>query len=136
MRNRRPILLVEDREASPPVARHTLDCLGIGDRVVSAAAPEALSYLKTPSEHRPCVVLLCVDEPDAEGLRMLRTIKQDDQLRSIPVVVLGPSGDSGIVDASFALGAAGYMVKSSDYLEFSETMRTFCAYWSLSELPL
>ncbi|MEN6338285.1 MAG: response regulator, partial [Phycisphaerales bacterium] len=65
----------------------------------------------------------------------LRTIKQDDQLKSIPVVVLGPSGDHDIVDESFELGAAGYMTKSPDTREFSATMRTLYEYWSLSELP-
>jgi hypothetical protein len=40
-----------------------------------------------------------------------------------------------MVDESFGLGAAGYMAKSSDHLEFAERMRTLHAYWSLSELP-
>jgi CheY-like chemotaxis protein len=132
MQPKRPILLVEDSGVNAAVARDVLNDLGVGDRVVSAPASEALTYLKTQTEHKPCIVLLSVDDP---GLAALRTIKQDDQLRSIPVVVLGPSGDSRMVDESFGLGAAGYMVKSPDYLEFSETMRTLYAYWSLSELP-
>jgi CheY-like chemotaxis protein len=135
MQPQRPILLVEDPEANTPLARHALDDLGIGDRVVSAAGPEVFTYLKAQGEQRPCVVLLSVDEPDDHGLATLRTIKQDDQLRSIPVVVLGPSGDHRMVDESFGLGAAGYMVKSADSIEFSETMRTLYAYWNLSELP-
>jgi CheY-like chemotaxis protein len=135
MQPKRPILLVEDPAANTPSARHALADLGIGDCVVKAAMPEALRYLKAQSEQRPCVVLLSVDEPGDRGLAALRTIKQDDQLRSIPVVVLGPSGDSRMVDESFGLGAAGYMVKSPDDREFSEAMRTLCAYWNLSELP-
>jgi CheY-like chemotaxis protein len=135
MRINGPILLVEDSGAKTAVARHTLDDLGIGDHVVSADVPEALTYLKAPNEQRPCVVLLSVDESGDEGLAMLQTIKQDDQLRSIPVVVLGPSGDSRMVNESFGLGAAGYMVRSLDSLEFSETIRALYAYWNLSELP-
>jgi CheY-like chemotaxis protein len=135
MQSKRPILLVEDPEAGEQVARRALDGLGIGNRIVSAAVPEAIPYLKNQAEQRPCVVLLSVDETTGVGLQTLRTIKQDDQLRSLPVVVLGPSGDNRMVDESFGLGAAGYMVKSPDYLEFSETMRTLCEYWSLSELP-
>ena len=73
--------------------------------------PEAITFLKTQREQRPCVVLLSVDESSEDGLATLRTIKQDDQLRSIPVVVLGPSGDSRMIDESFGLGAAGYMVQ-------------------------
>ncbi len=135
MQSKRPILLVEDPEAGEQVARRALDGLGVGNRIVSAAIPEAIPYLKNPTEQRPCVVLLSVDETAGDSLQTLRTIKQDDQLRSLPVVVLGPSGDNRMVDESFGLGAAGYMAKSPDYLEFSETMRTLYAYWSLSELP-
>lgn len=135
MQSKRPILLVEDPDAGVQVARRALDGLGIGNRIVSAAIPEAIPYLRNQAEQRPCVVLLSVDETAGDGLQTLRTIKQDDQLRSLPVVVLGPSGDNRMVDESFGLGAAGYMVKSPDYLEFSATMRTLCEYWSLSELP-
>ncbi len=135
MQPKRPILLVEDPEAGEQVARRALDGLGIGNRVVSAAIPEAIPYLRDQAEQRPCVVLLSIDEAGDDGLATLRTIKQDDQLRTLPVVVLGPSGDNRMVDESFGLGAAGYMIKSPDYLEFSETMRTLYEYWNLSELP-
>ncbi len=135
MQPKKPILLVEGPAAHGPVAKHALDHLGIDDYVISATMREALAFLKTRREHRPCVVLLSVDESSEDGLATLRTIKQDDQLRSIPVVVLGPSGDNRMVDESFGLGAAGYMARSPDCLEFSETMRMLYAYWSLSELP-
>jgi len=134
MQPKRPILLVEGPEADMPVTRCALDHLGIGDRVVWTAVPEVFAYLKGHGDQRPCVVLLSVDD-SGERLQTLRTIKQDDQLKSIPVVVLGPSGDHDIVDESFGLGAAGYMVKSCDTQQFSATMRTLYEYWSLSELP-
>jgi CheY-like chemotaxis protein len=135
MQPKRPILLVEDPEANTGVTRHALDELGISDRVVRTAVPEAITYLKGRREQRPCVVLLSVEDSEIDGLATLRTIKQDDQLKSIPVVVLGPSGDHRMVDESFGLGAAGYMAKSPDTVEFSATMRTLYEYWSLSELP-
>lgn len=135
MQPKKPILFVEDPEAHIPVAKPALDHLGIGDRVVSATMPDALGYLRSQGEQRPCVVLVSVDESSDDGLATLRTIKQDDQLRSIPVVVLGPSGNSRMIDESFGLGAAGYMAKPRDCREFSETMRMLYEYWSLSELP-
>jgi len=135
MRSRKPILLVEDAAADTRAAECTVADPGLGDRVVSATTPETLAYLKTRREQRPCVVLLTVDEDSDDQLATLRTIKQDEQLKSIPVVVLGPSGDSRIVDESFGLGAAGYMVKSLDHSELSATLRTLYQYWSLSELP-
>ena len=135
IKTKRPILLVEDPASDSPAARQALTELDLEDRVISAPASEMLRYLKTERGRRPCVVLLTVDESSDDGLGTLKTIKQDEQLRSIPVVVLGPSGDSRIVNESFGLGAAGYMVKSPDRSELSATMRTLYEYWSLSELP-
>jgi CheY-like chemotaxis protein len=135
MRSKRPILLVEDPAANTVVAECAGDEPGLGERVFSATTPETLTYLRTQRVQRPCVVLLTVDEASDDGLATLRMIKQDEQLRSIPVIVLGPSGDSHMVDESFGLGAAGYMVKSPDHIELSSTLRTLYQYWSLSELP-
>jgi len=136
MQPKRPILLVEDPAAEAPAAKRALDDLGIGDHVIcSATMPEALVHLKAEPEQRPAVVLLSLHDSCREGLTTLRTIKSDEQLKAIPVVILGPAGDGRAIDESFGLGAAGYMVKSSDHHEFSQTLRTFCEYWSLSELP-
>jgi len=134
MQPKKPMLLVESPEADMPATRRALDNLGIDERVLWTAVPEAFTYLKGHGQQRPCVVLLSVDE-SGDRLATLRTIKQDDQLRSIPVVVLGPSGNRDMVDESFGLGAAGYMGKSEDSQELSATMRTLYQYWSLSELP-
>jgi len=135
MRVKKPILLVEDPAGSILGAGCAAADLGLGDRVVSATTPQTLTYLKTKREQQPCVVVLTVDEASADGLATLRTIKQDEQLRSVPVVVLGPSGDSHMIDESFELGAAGYIAKSADHTELSATLRTLYEYWSLSELP-
>lgn len=134
MQPKRPILLVEDPAAAAPAAKHALDDLGIGV-ICSATMPETLVHLRAEADQRPAVVLLSLDDSCREGLKTLRTIKADDQLKAVPVIVLGPSGDGQAIDESFGLGAAGYMVKSDDRQEFSQTLRTFCEYWSLSELP-
>jgi two-component system, chemotaxis family, response regulator Rcp1 len=136
MQTGKSILLVESPTTDAPAVKRALDDLGIADCVVcSATAPEALTYLRTRSAQKPCVVLVSVDESGGDGLATLRTIKADDQLRSIPVVVLGPSGNHRMVDESFGLGAAGYMAKSPDYGEVAAALRTLHEYWSLSELP-
>lgn len=128
------MLLVEGAEDDLSATRSALGHLSAAERMAWTAVPEVFTYLKKHCDARPCVVLLSVDD-SGDRLATLRTIKQDDQLRSIPVVVLGPSGNRHIVEESFGLGAAGYMTKSSDTEELSETMRTVYKYWSLSELP-
>lgn len=135
MRSRKPILLVEAPAANMPGGECAGDDLEITDRIHSTTTLETLTYLKTQRQQRPCVVLLTVDKANDDRLATLRTIKQDEQLKTVPVVVIGPSGDSRMVEESFGLGAAGYMVRSPDRAGAAEMLRVLCRYWSLSELP-
>lgn len=136
MRRERSILLLEGCKAVAPTARQILDAMGVSSELMcAAAAPETLNYLKTHAAEQPCVVLLEVDGSAGDGLATLRTLKEDERLRSIPVVVLGPSGDARMVNESFGLGAAGYIPKLPDSHELAGAVRTVCEYWALSELP-
>ena len=131
----KPILLLEVPSADLPLARRAFDELGVGDKLVSSAASEALAYLRDGSSERPCIILLGVEGRGVDELAALRTIKQDKELQSIPVIVLGPAGDSHMVDESFKLGAAGYMARLADSTRFASAIRALYTYWTLNELP-
>jgi DNA-binding NarL/FixJ family response regulator len=135
--SRRPILLIGELGDSAPELRQTLCEMGLDQRAIrSVAGSETLSGLKDVTARRPGVILLTLGEPGSGAdLSILREIKADEQLRSLPVVVIGPSGDGGLVDESFALGAAGYMTTSSDPGELAAVIRTVSQYWGLSQLP-
>jgi DNA-binding response OmpR family regulator len=63
-------------------------------------------------------------------------MKHDTQLKRIPVVVLTTSEEQQDKISSFDLGVAGYIAKPVVYRQFVEVMRTFDAYWTISEVPL
>jgi DNA-binding NarL/FixJ family response regulator len=136
VQNKRPILLVGDLREDAPLLRQALDDLGLDHcEIRPVAASEALSCLRGTTPERPSIVLLVVEGTSDEELSVLKSIKEDGQLRSLPVVVLGPSGDPGLVDKSFGLGAAGYMSHSADPRELAAVIRAVGRYWNLSELP-
>jgi len=83
----------------------------------------------------PDVITLDVEMPDMNGIEFLKTIKTHQGLKKIPVVVLTTSMADQDINASFELGAAGYMVKPLDYKEFIDAVATIARYWQLSELP-
>ena len=132
----RTILLVED---------DLVDCLTIeralketGDRNVLVNVKngeEALHYLQAAGNDRPAIILLDLNMPRMNGVEFLKLVKEDPDLRKIPVVVLTTSRAEQDINASFDLGAAGYMVKPLDYREFIEAVLTVARYWHLSELP-
>lgn len=116
--------------------RQALETLGVAGRIVhSSSSAEALAYLNDAHTPQPAVVVADASDSQAGGLEVLRQVKADPQLKTIPVIIVAPSSDVRIIDESFGLGVAGYVVKSSDPAEFVEAVRAVHEYWMLSELP-
>lgn len=137
MRNSKPILLVEDDDVDVMTVKRAFNDLKVTNRLVSTVnGEEALEYLRSQSNMKPSVILLDLNMPKMNGIEFLKTVKTDQALRKIPVVVLTTSGAEQDIAESFNLGVAGYMVKSVDYVKFVDIIRTIDMYWSLSELPL
>ena len=136
MRKLKPILLVEDdRVDAMTVERAFKDQKIINPLVHSINGEEALEYLRSESNKKPCVILLDLNMPKMNGIEFLKIAKEDEALKKIPIVVLTISREKQDVVKSFELGVAGYMVKGVDYKKFVETIRITNQYWTLSELP-
>ncbi len=136
MRSSKPILLIEDDNVDVMTVERVFRDLKIANQLVSTSNGEqALEYLRTNGNKKPCVILLDLNMPKMNGTEFLKIVKTDEALKKIPVVVLTTSSQQQDVVESFKLGAAGYMVKSVDYGKFVETIRTINLYWTLSELP-
>lgn len=136
VQSKRAILLVGRLSEGAGSLRQALDELGLDDcEIRSVAVAEAWPCLQGMTEAKPGVVLLALEGSSGEELSLLKRLKEDGRLWRLPVVVLGPSGDSCLVGKSFALGAAGYMAKSADSRELAALVHTVGQYWKLSELP-
>jgi CheY-like chemotaxis protein len=96
---------------------------------------EALDYLQDPTSNKPCIMLLDLNMPIMNGIELLKVVKNDQQLKRIPVVVLTTSEEQQDKVDSFDLGIAGYMTKPVDYQQFVGIMRSIDAYWTMSEMP-
>jgi CheY-like chemotaxis protein len=96
---------------------------------------DALNYLEDDPNDKPCIILLDLNMPIMNGFESLKTVKDDDRFRYIPVVVLTTSDEQQDKLNSFNFGFAGYMAKPVDHLQFVEVMRSIDAYWTISEMP-
>ena len=109
--------------------------------VVVRDGAEALDYLylRGPSELRagknPAVVLLDIKLPGIDGLEVLRRIKSDPALRSIPVVMLTSSREDQDLVESYGLGANAYVVKPVDFREFVEAVKQVGLFWGVINQP-
>jgi len=135
MYNSKPVLLVEDDDVDVIAVQRAFKDLEITNQLVyTANGEEALEYLKGENNKKPCVILLDLNMPRMNGFEFLEIVKTDEALKKIPVVVLTTSTAEQDIAKSSELGVAGYMVKSVDYKEFMETIRTIDLYLSSSEL--
>jgi CheY-like chemotaxis protein len=136
MRSSKPILLVEDDNVDVMTVKRALKDLDITNQLVSTAnGEEALEYLKNNGNKKPCIILLDLNMPKMNGIEFLQIVKADDTLKKIPVIVLTTSSQQQDIVESFELSVAGYVVKSVDYAEFTESISTINLYWTLSKLP-
>ncbi|MDA8242165.1 MAG: response regulator [Nitrospiraceae bacterium] len=137
MKSSRPIFLVEDDAVDQMLLQRALSTLRIKNRLdVANNGEEALELLsRSKGEDRPCLILIDLNMPRMNGFEFLRTLRQDESLRMIPVIVLTTSKEKKDVKESYRLGAAGYMAKPVDYLQFVELVKTIDRYWSLCEQP-
>ncbi|MFA6970184.1 MAG: response regulator [Gallionella sp.] len=132
----KPILLVEDDQVDVMTVKRALKEIKVINPVVNPEnGEEALKYLRNPDSVKPCIILLDLNMPIMNGIEFLEVMKHDNQLKRIPVVVLTTSDEQQDKMCSFDLGVAGYMAKPVDYRKFVEVMRTFDAYWTISEVP-
>ena len=69
------------------------------------------------------------------GIEFLKEIRNDQALKAISVIVLTTSNEERDVVAAYDFNVAGYILKPIDFAEFTETVTTLDAYWSLMEVP-
>lgn len=87
-------------------------------------------YTDRPPE-KPVVILLDIKMPKMDGIQVLRHIKSDENLKTIPVVMLTSSSMEQDLVESYHLGVNAYVVKPVDFLEFMEAVRKIGSFWAL-----
>jgi len=78
---------------------------------------------------RPGLVLLDINLPKVNGLEVLKTIKETEELRTIPVIMLTTSERGEEVHKSYNMGANSFIVKPVSFKEFSEKIGSLKLYW-------
>jgi len=104
---------------------------------------ELLEYLRRQGKYappteapRPGIILLDLNMPRKDGRTVLKEIKQDPDLRTIPVVVLTTSKSDEDVYRSYDLGVNSYIVKPVTFEALVDTLQTLEKYWfEIVELP-
>jgi CheY-like chemotaxis protein len=131
------VMLVEDNVDHAELVIRTLEEHRIANRVRHFLdGQSALDYLFERGEYagradnaRPHVILLDLRLPRVDGIDVLRAIKEDDHLKTIPVVVLTTSEAEKDVAKAYYNHANSYLVKPVGFDEFKRLMDDLGFYW-------
>ena len=137
------ILLAEDSANDVELTLAALEDHHLANEVVVVRDGEqALDYLFARNAFaerprgNPVLVLLDVKMPKVDGLEVLRQIKTNDGVRTIPVVMLTSSREEQDLIRSYQLGVNGYVVKPVGFADFVAAVRQIGAFWAvLNEAP-
>jgi CheY-like chemotaxis protein len=128
------LLLVEDSVADLKLVQMALAESGGDTELIhaddGAAALEVLDEVLAGRHPRPDVVLLDLNMPKASGVDVLRRVKGDPELRTIPVVVFSTSRSDVDVAVAYACGANAYVVKPLDLQRFMTVVRNIEEHWT------
>lgn len=136
------VLLVEDspgdvrltqeafRQANPAIRLH-----------VASNGVEAMAFLQRDGIHasspRPDIILLDLNLPRMDGREVLARIKEDDKLKTIPVVILTTSDAEADITKSYQLQANCYLTKPVQLDQFESLVKSINEFWlTKARLPL
>jgi two-component system response regulator len=135
------VLLVEDDPGDVMIAREALAAGRLStDLHVVTDGVEAMSFLRRIDEYseaiRPDLILLDLNLPRKSGHEVLAEVKEDPDLRRIPVVVLTTSQAQEDVAKSYDLHASVHVSKPVDFDQFTEVVRQIDDFFgNVAELP-
>lgn len=136
------ILLAEDNANDVELTLAALDHHNLANEVIVARdGEEALDYLyrrgafKMREDGNPAVMLLDLKMPKVDGMEVLRQVKADADLKTVPVVVLTSSREDRDLVESYDLGVNAYVVKPVDFHEFIDAVKEVGLFWSIINVP-
>ncbi|MDF3058635.1 MAG: response regulator [Rariglobus sp.] len=138
----KPILLVEDNPDDVALALRAFAQTPLANEVVTVGdGKHALDYLLRQGAYakrsigNPSVVLLDLTLPGLEGLELLKHIKNDPVLQSIPVVVLTASQRKDDLARAYKFKANAYVIKPGDLTGFVNAVRELGIFWAVFNEP-
>lgn len=131
------ILLVEDDEVDVMNVKRAFDKARIQNPLhVAKDGVEALELLKDDAFSKERLLLLLdINMPRMNGIELLREIRKNEKLHSLPVVVLTTSDDERDKFDAYDLNVAGYLLKPVTFPKFVEILDVLNRYWTLVEWP-
>lgn len=115
------VLIVEDNELNMKLFHDLLEAHGY-QTLQTRTGMEALELAR---EHRPQLILMDIQLPEVSGLEVTKWIKEDDDLKAIPVIAVTAFAMKGDEERIRQGGCEAYISKPISVTKFLETVRSY-----------
>jgi CheY-like chemotaxis protein len=136
------IIMIEDDEGHARLIERNIRRSGVYNEIIPfTTGTDALKYLfgrdGAAAEHeaKGLLILLDLNLPDMTGIEILRQVKQNEILKSAPVVVLTTTDDSHEIKRCYELGCNVYITKPVNYESFASAIRQLGLFFSVIQVP-
>jgi len=143
--SKKTILLVEDESSDAELLIRAFKKAGVQNPIRHLDNGDAAlfylqgidTYVDRDKNPLPALILLDLKLPGMSGLELLRWLRQQKNLRRIPVLILTSENDARLMDAAYDAGANSYLLKSVSPDEIERVVNLITNYWlNLNESPL
>lgn len=132
------ILLAEDNPNDVELTLEALSDNNLANNVVTVNdGVEAMEYLRYEGKYKqrknglPAVLLLDIKMPRMDGIEVLESIRSDDKIKRLPVVMLTSSREEPDLEKCYALGVNAYVVKPVNFSDFLSAVKHIGVFWAL-----
>lgn len=115
------VLIVEDNELNMKLFRDLLEAHGYH----TVQTRDGLEAMDLARKHRPALILMDIQLPEVSGLEITKWLKDDDELRSIPVIAVTAFAMKGDEERIREGGCEAYIAKPISVTDFIETVARF-----------
>ncbi len=129
-------LLVEDEQSHADLVLMSLDDHKVSNTIDHVTDGElALQYLRNEGKFklapRPDIILLDLKLPKVNGLEVLDSVKTDESLKTIPVVILTTSANESDRASAYTKHANSFITKPVDFMKFQQMIKELSMYWTV-----
>ena len=128
------VLLIEDNLIEIMKMKRTISLLKLEHTMHEAKnGEEALEILEDKSKF-PDIILLDLNMPKMSGIEFLTIIKESEEFRHIPIVILTTSDNQKDLLECYRIGISGYVLKPLKYDDYVKKIEVVLNYWSMNEI--
>ena len=128
------ILFIEDDQIETMKMQRAISKLNLNHKIVEAKNGEQALTLLREANRLPDIILLDLNMPRMSGIEFLKILKQDENFKYLPTVVLTTSQNRADLLECYRIGIAGYILKPLKYEDYEAKIQTVFTYWEANEL--